>query len=366
MRDVFVCEHCGATVSIDELNCFDGRELCDECFEDETVVCSRCGERIWADTAADSDIVLCQDCYDDYYTTCEHCGRTIPLDDAYYPDDEEDTPYCYNCYERLQQNEYIHDYNFKPSPIFYGDSDRYFGVELEIDAGGHSDTNAGKIAGIANQSEKLVYIKHDGSLDEGMEIVTHPMTLDFHMNKMPWQDVMEKAVSLGYKSHKTKTCGLHVHVNRTAFGDDDTDQEFCISRILFFVERFWQELLKFSRRTEYQINRWAARYGIKDNPKATLDNAKKHNLGRYTCVNLTNYSTIEFRIFRGTLKYNTLIATLQLVNRICDLATRLTDEEMTSLNWCDFVAGITEPELIEYLKSRRLYVNEPVECEEDV
>ena len=133
---------------------------------------------------------------------------------------------------------------------------------------------------------------------------------------MPWKEVMDKAVSLGYRSHKTTTCGLHVHVNRTAFGDDETDQDFCISRVLFFVERFWQELLKFSRRNESQIRRWAARYGIKDNPKETFDNAKKNYSGRYTCINLTNYYTIEFRIFRGTLKYNTLIATLQLVNRI--------------------------------------------------
>ena len=44
----------------------------------------------------------------------------------------------------------------------------------------------------------------------------------------------------------------------------------------------------------------------------------------------------------------------------------MTDKELTQLNWCDFVAEITEPELITYLKERRLYVNEPIECEEDV
>ena len=197
-----------------------------------------------------------------------------------------------------------------------------------------------------------------------MEIVTQPMTLDYHLNDMPWKEVMDKAISLGYLSHKTRTCGLHIHVNRTTFGESTEEQEECISRVLFFVERFWQELLKFSRRTESQIARWAARYGIKDNPKATLDNAKKKYSGRYTCVNLTNYHTIEFRIFRGTLKYNTLVATLQLVNRICDLAINMTDKELTQLNWCDFVSSVEEPEFITHLKERRLYVNEPIECEE--
>lgn len=96
-----------------------------------------------------------------------------------------------------------------------------------------------------------------------------------------------------------------------------------------------------------------------------MDHAKKQNNGRYACVNLCNYSTIEFRLFRGTLKYNTLIATLQLVNRICNMAVEMTDDDFTALSWPEFVSDITEPELICYLKERRLYVNEPINEEED-
>ncbi|MCH5192426.1 MAG: amidoligase family protein [Oscillospiraceae bacterium] len=367
MSDTFICSHCGYTCSLDDMETFDGEEICQECYDDETVICSHCGDRIWADdVAGDSNHILCDRCYTRYYTDCEDCGRTIHAEDAYYLDDEPDNPYCHNCYCRHDSGEYIHDYSFKPDPIFYGSSSRYFGVELEIDGGGQYASNAEKIIDIANaDSTRRIYIKRDSSLNDGMEIVTHPMSLDYHLNKMPWADVMRKAASLGYRSHKTKTCGLHIHVNRSSFGDTHEEQEACISRVLFFVERFWQELLKFSRRTESQLSRWAARYGIKENPKATFDNAKKNYSGRYTCVNLTNSQTIEFRIFRGTLKYNTFVAALQLVNRICDISARMTDEEMTLMNWCDFVSGVEEPELITYLKERRLYVNEPVECEEE-
>ena len=83
-------------------------------------------------------------------------------------------------------------------------------------------------------------------------------------------------------------------------------------------------------------------------------------------MNLTNTDTIEFRIFRGTLKYNTLIATLQLVDRVCDVAIALSDEELKALSWTTFVSGCTEPELVQYLKERRLYINEPVVCEEEI
>ena len=86
----------------------------------------------------------------------------------------------------------------------------------------------------------------------------------------------------------------------------------------------------------------------------------------YTSVNLTNKNTIEFRIFRGTLKYNTLIATLQLLDRICDVALFMSDEELKAMSWTTFVSGCTQPELVQYLKERRLYVNEPIESEAEV
>ena len=97
-----------------------------------------------------------------------------------------------------------------------------------------------------------------------------------------------------------------------------------------------------------------------------MEHAKKGRADRYTCVNITNEDTIEFRIFRGTLKYNTLIATLQMVNRICDLAIFLSVSEIRNLSWPTFVAGVTEPELIRYLKERRLYVSDPIESEEEI
>ena len=240
---------------------------------------------------------------------------------------------------------------------------RYFGVELEIDGAGEYDSNADKILAIGNRDEPRVYCKHDGSLDEGFEIVSHPATLDSHMHSFPWEQMMNAAVSMGYRSHQATTCGLHVHISRDAFGRTEQAQEAAIARLLFFVEKHWNELLKFSRRTNRQLERWAARYGYRDTPKEMMDHAKSYHYGRYTCVNLTNTDTVEIRIFRGTLKYNTFIATLQLVNRLCDVAIYLTDSELHAMSWSDFTAGITEPELIQYLKERRLYLNEPVESE---
>lgn len=362
------CGICRNPCPSDQLTEFDEDLYCSGCLEQETVHCSRCGERIWnSDNAGDSDTPLCQTCYDDYYTSCTRCGSLLRCEDAYYEDNYEEYPYCSNCHSQYFSNQIISEYYYKPIPIFYGEGTRFFGVELEVDDAGEDDESAESVTDIANSKHPHIYCKHDGSLDDGFEIVTHPMTLDYHRKQMPWGSVLNELRGMGYLSHKANTCGLHVHVNRTAFGDTPTEQDACIARILYFFEKHWEELLKFSRRTEYQLSRWASRYGYKEQPKDILDHAKKGTHGgRYVCINLENTDTVEFRMFRGTLKLNTVIATLQLVDKVCDAAISLSDEEMKSLSWTTFVSGCSQSELIQYLKERRLYVNEPVSGEEEV
>lgn len=362
------CGVCHTLHSPEELVPFDNVMLCQSCLDAETVICARCGERIWADADAGNEVIhLCQSCFDRYYTSCANCNRIILEEDAYYDGDDEYEAYCYDCHCRSRSGT-IHDYCFKPEPIFYGEDTRYFGVELEIDEGGESGKHASRILAIANgEGEERMYCKHDGSLDDGFEMVTHPMTLEYHEKEMPWLEILDKARSMGYCSHQANTCGLHVHVNRSAFGETEAEQDECVARVLYFFEKHWEELLKFSRRTRSQLERWAERYGYKEQPKDILECAKKGRRGeRYTCVNLTNPNTIEFRMFRGSLKWNTVLATLQLVDRICDVALSFTDEEIKAMSWTTFVSCCTQPELIRYLKERRLYVNDPVDAEVEV
>lgn len=371
MKEHEHCDSCGNLCPSDQMTEFDGQLLCTSCFQDATQLCIHCWKRIWRDeNAGDSATPLCQSCYDRFYVSCARCGRLVHMEDARYSSntDDEDEPLCEDCYTHTSHAQAIRDYYYKPSPIFYGSGPRFFGVELEIDDAGESDTSASAILNIANRAgEERLYCKHDGSLDDGFELVTHPLSLEYHQREMPWAAVLGEAVSRGYLSHRANTCGLHVHVNRDAFGGAEAQQDACIARILYFFERHWEELLKFSRRTQQQLDRWAARYGYKDQPSEILEHAKKgRHAGRYTCINLTNRDTVEFRIFRGTLKLNTLIATLQLVDRVCDVALFMSDDEVKAMSWTTFVSGCQAPELVQYLKERRLYVNEPVETEAEV
>ena len=357
-----ICSECGAALTEQAASVIDGDIYCPDCMERLTTTCDCCGRRILrCDAESDGCIMLCRRCYEYSYTRCEGCGCIISNDEANYTDGD-DYPYCDECYRKIEE-EPIKSYGYKPEPIFYGSGNLFYGVELEIDKGGERGDYAEEILNTANAHNLHLYAKHDGSIDDGFELVSHPMTLEYHTNTMNWSNVMDMALSLDYRSHQTQTCGLHIHVNRKAFGNDYDTQEDSISRIVHFVEMHWNELLKFSRRTEANMNRWASRYGISTTAKDTYKNAKAKHCGRYVAINLENYSTIEFRIFRGTLRYKTFLATLQLVDEICNLAIKLSDRELEGMSWSDFVIQIdskNKPELIEYLKARRLYVNEPV------
>ena len=113
------------------------------------------------------------------------------------------------------------------------------------------------------------------------------------------------------------------------------------------------------------MNRWAAQYGICLTPSEQMSHTKNSCAGRYTAVNLTNADTVEIRMFRGTLKLNTLKATLQMVNHLVEVAVAMSDSQVQDMSWFDFLDDINEPELIQYLKERRLYVNEPVNTSEE-
>lgn len=373
MEEKTICTCCGCEIPEDEIYYIDGEPICQDCVNEECRICEHCGEIVWNDDSVhDEYTTLCVDCFNNHYYRCYECGDIIHENNAYWHNDE---LYCEDCYNNRSED-YINDYSYKPEPIFYKsddnyvtyDNQRYYGVELEVDKGGKYNDYAENILDTGNQHNEHIYIKSDGSLDDGFEIVSHPMTLEYHINEMYWEDVIHEAKKLGYRSHDTSTCGLHIHIGRNELGSTYDHQEEVIAKIMYFIELHWNEMLKFSRRTQSNMNRWSARIGYETTPQKVLNKAKE-NYNRYVAVNLQNRSTVEIRMFRGTIKYNTFVATLQMVDKIVDIAINLTDEEIDNLSWSEFVSTLDKSkysQLIQYLKERSLYINEPVMAESEV
>lgn len=401
-----ICACCGAVISEDDddYELSNGDVICQDCYDDEYFSCECCGDIRHQDdvviVSRDSDYTeyICRDCADYYsryfqcedchewfnenhfsrYTTyqgdticencfsegyeeCHDCGEIYPRDDM---SDDGDYFYCANC--DRDRHKAIHEYGYKPEPVFKTTHDKFyddrsirellFGVELEVDKGDDPEELASDLSDMSED----IYCKHDGSLMEGVEIVTHPCTLAYHLNYFGWEDICSKALEYGFKSHDARTCGLHVHVGRYQLGKSTREIKKTISKIIFLVDRFWDEMVQFSRRNENQL-RWARRpdfdevyIGYNEDEICDSIYAHERNEGRYRAVNIQNYTTIEFRIFNGTLKVNTIYATLQLVSNICGYAMTHDLEECFASQWLDVAKYASTAELDQYLAERDL------------
>jgi hypothetical protein len=248
----------------------------------------------------------------------------------------------------------IQSYNYKPRPKFFGDGPRYFGFELEVDSGLSDDALADRACAIQKMSKKF-YLKHDGSLDSGFEIVTHPHSLAaYEADKELWRQVVEYASSHGLMSHDCNSCGLHIHISRKAFGSSSAEQDRNISKLIFLYEKFYQKFLTFSRRKESQLHRYAKRYcSTTPPPVDECIEMAKSEFDRYFAINITPSETVELRFFRGTLVLDTLFASLQLADRLVDVVIGNSSKEIADMEWTDVVAS-DKKELSEYLVSKGL------------
>ncbi len=357
------CPDCGDWFSEDCLYWVEGIQdsVCEDCL-DNYYRCDDCGEYFHdGGVYRDSDgRVICVNCYENHnWYCCTDCDRLIQGEDVYW--DDNDDPYCSDCYHRNAGVR--HNYSFKPDPEFHHrtseheDKKLYMGVELEVDCG----DNYRRLCGDLEEAGAPIYCKYDGSLgSQGVEIVSHPCTLNYHQYELNWAKLMRTCKNHDYKSHEAGTCGLHVHVNRDYLGCDGD------ANLVLLTMALWPELVMFSRRKPSQLESWASlpymttwdeiRRGEHDGEDDFLTNEarKTERHGRYQAINLTNYSTVEFRLFRGTLKRTTFIATLQLVKLITDYAISHTPTECAHARWSDVVPMGAYKELDEYMVERDL------------
>lgn len=250
----------------------------------------------------------------DYYK-CDECGDCFSRDyDMHYRDGNY---YCDECWDDMEP--VIYDYH-KYEDGYYPrslarESPLFMGFELEVDnVRGDCESLAASV--LDGDSTDVLHCEYDCTV--AFEFISQPCTLAYHKNQH-YNDWFFSELDGECQSHDAGTCGLHVHVNKSFFDDRGYNR---LKTILFF---FKDELFQFSRR-----QRWD--YGYSDfgekvrKNSVTMHKAKnaKH-YGHSTWFNENNSSTYEFRFFRGTLRYETFMASLELVHNICMVAMSNTD-----------------------------------------
>lgn len=226
---------------------------------------------------------------------------------------------------------HVHGYSYKPVPVFNKEendtTDKYLGVELELMDGGENDHNARHIC----RNFEELYAKHDGSLRNGLELVSHPCTIQWHLKHM-WDTVLERARTLSYVA--SSGSGIHVHVSKRFW--DACNKRAWITNLIVFCDMNRSALRKYANRTPQMFTRWTEPYTSSDKTEEIVkvtresygdtDGLKKlyshysSMSDHYKIINLDNCSTVEIRMFASTTDYNRLKSILQFVDVITDLS----------------------------------------------
>lgn len=328
-----------------------------ESTREDRFVCTRDGEWWFYDDVIETNDrgYVTQEDYDHNFFTCCSCDGVFHNMAERSCDYCGDASYCQDCLsshhdycdEREDESPLtlIHSWNYKPEAVFFRLLDEvpeaYYGCEIEIDGRGSMYSSNRNTAGqafdeIVYDNKHVTYNKDDGSLrNYGFEVVTHPMSLKFVMhNREKFKKAFDTAIAEGYRAHQTDTCGLHVHVSRDAFTDEKSRNNF-----VFLFEKFYEQVLKFSRRTPENFERWANRYGIynsDDTNKSFADKLQYAYRDKYRIVNVSHRRTLEVRAFRGTLNVDTFIATVQFMEVMRTLANSR-DIAVNNLTWQSIV-----------------------------
>lgn len=243
---------------------------------------------------------------------------------------------------------YIHQFNYVPKYIKHfmpgesEDTTLLLGAEIEVGGNNNISSDNDKnstvkkciqiMNGSDSDEENLIYSTHDSTVQ--IEFDTMPCSLEFHKNKMNYREMFEYLDKEGYKGHDCETAGLHIHANRNYLGKSRISQELVISKILYILEKFNDEICVIARRD----NDYSEFAGEKQNEDSIVELYGKYkDKGKRAALNLQHKDTIEFRMFKSTLKYETFILTLEFVKDIIDYAKSVDIEEIELAKWSDLM-----------------------------
>lgn len=306
------CEACGRTEHIDYAHSArpEGSLYCGRCSSMAIVACESCDDLLDAfrgEDHGDDNIVLCRGCREYNYTICEDCGGLFHVDNVCWID-EIDQYLCEYCEDNRPDNQ-VQSYSYKPHFRIFGRSPENrkattFGVELEVEykQGDREGTNA--LLRSMWSDVDVTFLKSDGSLSNGVEAVSHPMTLDFARNNIN-REALASLGRMGVRSWNTTTCGLHIHIGRDTFLNHSH-----LARFLILFTRSRQPLVDIAGRDSDQ---WAS-FELSSNESLVKQaEGKQYPQTRYRAVNLSNEDTVEVRVFRGSLNPDTIIAHMELL-----------------------------------------------------
>jgi len=283
---------------------------------------------------------VCSDCRDNSYRWSDYHDCVVHEDDD-EPDHDDDEPEedsgpIGSYHSSKSKLGFIPTkYSTRKTPVymglelememFDGSSSRREKAELLLEEVGHyTDDSTGKVY-------NYCLLEQDGSLDHGFEMVTGYTGLDVHAKQLSFF----KKPFEGMKSHDTKTCGLHVHICKKGMS------MFHAAKLILFMhdsrnQRLFKAIARRDSSRYSQVKNKTADYSWVKHAKS--DGMRRLNDDRYESVNFQPERTVEFRLFRGTLRYETIMACLEFTYASWFFTRDTGQQDLTSENFIKFIS----------------------------
>lgn len=301
--------------------------------------------------AYDGDRVLCESCITNDYYYHDRTGQYVHNEDENYSsDDDEDEDSVIRDYHSSK-----HILGKIPSAFDKRKSQVFMGLELEMEV--TRDYNKEDKAQMildnlqyyrADDGTQYTYcsLEHDGSLNDGFEMVTGYTGLDVHEKQLAYF----KKPLRGLRSHDTSTCGLHIHIDKR-----NMTLNHATKLILFINDSGNQKLIKtIARRTSSRFAKIAnkkADYNWLKSAKRSSDPLCALNEDRYESLNFQNDRTVEFRLFKGTLKYESIMACLEFTYASWFFTKDYGYQDLTIEKFLEFIAMPENKSDTKYLRA---------------
>jgi hypothetical protein len=249
----------------------------------------------------------------------------------------------------------IHDYSYRPDLIFHTtdkDERLFFGMEIELECrNGRYDP--AEYAGRLEEYE-LAYLKSDGSLNDGFEIVTHPMTHDFFKNEATefWNTLEVLRDRYRVLTWGARTTGIHIHISRTGFKGGPHMHRFL--NLVYSNQGLYSTIAgrESDRWAKFDDVNTAVLDGIDADGYRSWRTVRKfnnkildgRNSDRYSAVNTQNRDTLELRIFKSSTKPERIKGYMDLAHASVEYTRNLTLQQVKdgALSDTAFIAYIRE------------------------
>ncbi len=200
-------------------------------------------------------------------------------------------------------------------------------------------------AKINNLVPHLLYAKTDSSLDNGVEFVTQPMTLEVHKGVGYVFDKYNDALA-GYQR---STTGMHIHIPKGAF----TNAQLYLW--MFFMDmlgtasvrhqKFGNVLTLIGQR---EFNNWA-RFekpsygtGAKHQLAQVAIDRVDHGGTRYKYVNYQNRPTLELRFFKANMLEHRILKNLEFADSTFEFVKYITSNDYDASDMLHLATSLSD------------------------